>query len=389
MGPNDRLLRQIIDINPSFIFVKDRELRFVIVNQAVAKAYGTTVKDLIGKTDADFSTNLEELEAFRRDDLEVLNSGCEKFIAEETITDATGEIRCLSTIKRPIFGDNGEIEYVLGVATDVTLLKAADDELREKNLALTRSEESLKLSNVELTRLGKLRNRFIAIAAHELRTPLTSIVGYIDLIMEGKFGQLVGDLERPIQSVHRNVSRLKRLVDEMLDVTRIDAGEVTINLELTDLAKIANDVVEELVPMAEVKQQVLTATASICEIHADEAKIHRIVSNLVFNAIRYTPSGGRVEVTVGDFDSDNAVLRVRDNGIGIPATEWQQIFEPFSSHELARHHTSSVPDSAGLGLYIAKNLAEMHGGKIEVDSVVDEYTEISVILPRKAAAPPD
>jgi PAS domain S-box-containing protein len=387
MGPDDRLLRQIIDINPSFIFVKDHELRFVIVNQAVARAYGTTVENLIGKTDADFSTNKEELEAFRRDDLDVLRTGCEKFIAEETITDATGAVRCLSTIKRPIFGDDGEIKYLLGVATDITQLKAADAELRENNLALIRSEESLKLSNLELTRLGKLRNRFIAIAAHELRTPLTSIVGYIDLIMEGKFGRIDGALMRPIQSVQRNANRLKILVDEMLDVTRIDAGKVTLDLRTTDLATIAKVVVEELAPMAEVKQQVLTASGDVCEIQADEAKVHRIVSNLVFNAIRYTPSGGTVDVTVATLDEKRVVLRVRDNGIGIPSSEWEQIFEPFSSNELARHHTSSVPDSAGLGLYIAKNLTEMHGGKIEVDSVVDEYTEFSIILPRKAAPP--
>jgi PAS domain S-box-containing protein len=389
MGPDDRLLRQIIDINPSFIFVKDRELRFVIVNQAVAQAYGTTVEDLIGKTDADFSTNAEELEAFRHDDMEVLNSGCEKFIAEETITDATGTVRCLSTIKRPLFGDDGEIQYVLGVATDITLLRAADAELRDKNLALMRSEESLKLNNLELTRLGKLRNRFIAIAAHELRTPLTSIVGYVDLIVEGKFGRLQSELKRPIESVQRNVSRLKRLVDEMLDVTRIDAGKVTLDLNGTDLASIAKNVVEELAPMAEVKQQVLTSSGSVFEIQADEAKIHRIVSNLVFNSIRYTPTGGSVEISVAEHDSEHAVLRVRDNGIGIPTSEWQQIFEPFSSHELARHHTSSVPDSAGLGLYIAKNLSEMHGGTIEVDSVVDEFTEFSIVLPRVAAPPPE
>ncbi len=382
MNPDDRLLRQIIDINPNFIFVKDRDLRFVIVNQAIAQAYGTTVADLVGKTDADFNSNPEELEAFRHDDMEIFEHGVEKFIPEEVITDATGTLRCLSTIKRPIFNEDGSVGYVLGVATDITRLKAAESELREKNEALTRSEKTLKEANTELTRVGKLRNRFIAIAAHELRTPLTSIVGYVDLIMEQKFGAVPAALERPMGALQRNANRLKRLVDEMLDVTRIDAGKVRLHTATVDLAGIGRLVVDELAPMAEVKQQTLTCTSSPLQIDADEDKLHRVISNLVFNAIRYTPSGGSVEVETTELDDKYAVVRVRDNGIGIPESEWQQIFEPFSSHEHALHHTSAVPDSAGLGLYIAKNLVEMHGGRIEVDSVVGEYTELSVILPR-------
>lgn len=382
MGLNDHLLRQIIDINPNFIFVKDRDLRFVIVNQAVAKAYGTTVENLIGKADADFSSNPEELEAFQSDDLEVLRSGCEKYIPEETITDAEGNLRCLSTIKRPVFGEDGEVLYVLGVATDITKLKKVEAELRERNLALTVSKERLKVSNDELMRAGKLRNRFIAIAAHELRTPLTSIVGYVDLAIEGKFGKIAKELERPLRSVQRNANRLKRLVDEMLDVTRIDAGMIKLDSTDIDLAKIASLVVDELSPMAEVKDQTLSTNATSCVVHADGPKIHRIVANLVFNAIRYTPSGGTVRVEVGDFDAKHVFVRVRDSGIGIPESEWQQIFEPFSSHEQALHHTSSVPDSAGLGLYIAKNLTELHGGRIVIDSVVGEFSEFTVVLPR-------
>lgn len=119
-------LRQVIDLNPNFVFAKDREGRFTLVNQAVAEAYGTSVKRLLGKTDAEFNSNREEVEAFRRDDLEVLNTLHEKFIAEEVITYAGGQVRWLQTIKRPIISSDGTASQVLGISTDITARRQAE-----------------------------------------------------------------------------------------------------------------------------------------------------------------------------------------------------------------------------------------------------------------------
>ncbi len=123
-------LRHVVDINPDFIFAKDREGRFTLVNRAVADAYGTTVENLIGKTDADFNPRVEEVEHFRRDDREVIDSLREKFIPEEAITDATGKVRWLQTVKRPIIDPDGVARQVLGVATDITGRKMAEQQLR-------------------------------------------------------------------------------------------------------------------------------------------------------------------------------------------------------------------------------------------------------------------
>lgn len=124
-------LRQVIDINPSFIFAKDRQGRFTLVNQAVATNYGTTVEALIGKTDADFNPNPREVEFFRRMDLEVLDSLREKVIPEEVITDAQGQVHWLQTVKRPLTDAHGVANQVLGVATDITKRKQAEEALRE------------------------------------------------------------------------------------------------------------------------------------------------------------------------------------------------------------------------------------------------------------------
>lgn len=155
-------LRQVIDLNPSLIFAKDRQGRFTLVNQAVADVYGTSVEALIGKTDADFSANPAEVAHFQRDDLEVMNSLQEKFIPEETITDASGQTRWLQTIKRPIVGSDGQAHQILGVATDITMRK-------QTQAALTRLNETLELRVHERTALIQLLQE-ISAAANESET---------------------------------------------------------------------------------------------------------------------------------------------------------------------------------------------------------------------------
>ena len=123
-------LRQVLDINPAFVFAKDRQGRFILANRAVAEAYGTTVSGLLGRTDADFNPNPDEVAAFRRDDLEVMDTLAEKAIPEEVITDAAGRRRWLQTVKRPIVGPDGAAQQVLGVATDISQRKEAEQALQ-------------------------------------------------------------------------------------------------------------------------------------------------------------------------------------------------------------------------------------------------------------------
>ena len=137
-------LRQVIDVDPNFIFAKDREGRFTLANQAVADAYGTTIENLVGKSDADLNQNIEEVEFFRRLDQEVLATKQERFIPEERITDAKGRIRWLQTVKRPLFTDDGQASQVLGSATDITERKRAEEKFR---LAVEASPNAIVMIN--------------------------------------------------------------------------------------------------------------------------------------------------------------------------------------------------------------------------------------------------
>ncbi len=264
-----------------------------------------------------------------------------------------------------------------------------DQIVRQRTRALAESEAQLRAKNVELEKQYKIKQEFISIAAHELRTPLTSIVGYLDLFAEGRFGELPPLLERPLGSVRRNAHRLKRLVFDMLDVSRIEHGTLVLRREPVDLGDVVRDVVTELLPLARDRNQnVETNIEPLASLDADRDKLHQIAVNLVSNAIRYTPESGTITIGVDEAPRDRyaggwARLRVRDNGVGISEEDRARIFDPFLHPKPVKHHTSAGPDSAGLGLYIARGLIELHGGLITVDSEPEVFTEFTVLLPFK------
>jgi signal transduction histidine kinase len=215
----------------------------------------------------------------------------------------------------------------------------------------------------------------------------------MDLFSEGRFGEIPALIARPLTSVRRNAHRLKRLVDDMLSVSRLEAGRLTLRREQVDLGDVVRDVVTELIPLARERMQSLdTHIVPIDPLDADRDKLHQIAVNLISNAIRYTPEHGAIDVHVDEaprerFPGGWARLRVRDNGLGITEADRQRIFDPFLHVQPAKHHTSAGPDSAGLGLYIARGLIELHDGLITVDSAPNTGTEFTVLLPLKSDRP--
>jgi len=270
-----------------------------------------------------------------------------------------------------------------------------DQIVRQRTRALAESETQLREKNLEFERQSKIKAEFISIAAHELRTPLTSIVGYLDLFAEGRFGELPPLIARPMSSLQRNAHRLKKLVDDMLDVSRIEAGRMILRRGPVDLGEVVTDVVTELLPLARARElHVATHIEPVESIDADRDKLHQIAVNLVSNAIRYTPEQGEIVIDVDEAPSERypggwVRLRVRDNGVGISKEDRERIFDPFLHAQPVKHHTSAAPDSAGLGLFIARGLIELHGGLITVDSQPDVFTEFTVLLPFKHHLRPD
>jgi len=255
-----------------------------------------------------------------------------------------------------------------------------DQIVRQRTRALAESEAQLRRRNIELDRLNRLKSEFISIAAHEFRTPMTAIIGYLDLIADERLGAVPEGLKRPIASLNRNAHRLKRLIEDLLDVSRLESGRMVLRRRPTALNELVRAALAEQEPFwTEKKHRVgFTPDEALPLVDCDPDKIHQVVTNLLSNAIKYTPEGGDIAIASFQPDPGHASLRVRDNGIGIPAWARQKIFEPFSEIIETRFHTSEAPDSAGLGLYIAKGIVELHGASIQVESEEGRFTEFTV-----------
>jgi len=259
--------------------------------------------------------------------------------------------------------------------------------VRTQTRALVESEAQLRRKAEDLARLNDMKVEFISIATHEMRTPLTSIVGYLDMITDQRFGELPEKMVRPVNSLRRNAMRLKRLVDEMLDVNRIDSGRITLFRTACDFAEIINKVVDDFHPQADAKGVVVKLNVeATMVVDADPSKIEQAMTKLLMSAARHIPSGGTLTITVDQeperqFAGTWIRMRIRATGVDVGEGIGGHLFEPFSDANTARHHTSSGPDSAGLGLYIARGLIDLHGGLVSIDTDEDGSIEFTVFLP--------
>jgi len=231
--------------------------------------------------------------------------------------------------------------------------------------------------NDRLRELDRLKDEFVSLVSHELRTPLTSIRGYVELMLDDPT-TLSPDQHRFLEIVDRNSERLLELVGDLLFLAQIDAGKLVIEVDTVDLNQVVEECVETASPAAGERGIDLSANLDpVPEIQGDRARLVQVLDNLVSNAVKFTPTGGRVDVRLRA-DGDAAVLEVQDTGLGIPADEQAQLFDRFFRSSTA---TLNAIPGTGLGLTITKAIVERHGGLIAVDSTEKVGTTVRVRLP--------
>ena len=253
------------------------------------------------------------------------------------------------------------------------------DEARDAQLKrLEREALAVAAQNERLHEIDRMKDDFIAAVSHELRTPLTSILGYIDLVLEGETGNLTGEQESFLAIVDRNAERLLRLVGDLLFVAQLETGEFALDLGEVDLPAVAAEALEAARPSARDKGLELEFDAEVIPtLRGDRARLGQLLDNLVSNAIKFTPAGGSVAVRVGARNGD-AVLEVSDTGIGISAEDQGMLFQRFFRTTAA---TEQAIQGAGLGLAITKAIVERHGGTIGAESEEGAGTTFRVELP--------
>ena len=226
-----------------------------------------------------------------------------------------------------------------------------------------------------------MKDEFVSLVSHELRTPLTSIRGYLELVLDGAAGSLTEEQDRFLRVVERNADRLLGLVGDLLFVAQVDAGRLPVEFDDLDLALVAAECVDGLRPAAEAKSLELIVDASPLAAKGDRGRLDQLLGNLVSNAVKFTPEGGRVTVRVSAQD-ESALIEVSDNGIGVPEAELDELFTRFFRSSTA---TENAIPGTGLGLVIAKAIAEAHGGQIAVESREGVGTTFKVTLPLEPA----
>ncbi len=210
------------------------------------------------------------------------------------------------------------------------------------------------------------RDQFLSIASHELKTPLTSLMGYVDLMQRraARAGDQTERDQRAMRVVGEQAARLNKLVGALLDLSRIETGQLSIERGLVDLNALAHRLVEETKPTTDRHTIAFSGSEQPIMLLGDELRLEQVLQNLIQNAIKYSPGGGIVTVQI-ERQGDNASVRVSDKGIGIPAAALPQLFRRFYR---APNADSQHISGMGIGLYVVKEIVELHGGTVEVDS---------------------
>ncbi|MGH7608237.1 MAG: ATP-binding protein, partial [Gemmatimonadales bacterium] len=362
---HERLLRQIIDANPSLIFVKDWDGRFIVVNQAVAEIYGSTVESLIGKTDADFNPNQEEVAHFLQDDREVMSSARPKLIAEEPVTNpATGTTRWFQTIKLPLRLPDDDFPKLLGVATEITERKRLEEQLMQSQ---------------KMEAVGQLAGG----VAHDFNNILTAIVGYTDLLAADLAANdpHLEDLEEIRKAARRAAALTRQLLafsrKQVLEPRVLDVNEVVQNLD-----KMLRSLISENIALR------AELTPDLAAVRADPNQLEQVIMNLAINSRDAMPQGGTLTIETGNVTLDEAyaashisvvpgsyvMLAVSDTGCGMDEQTKARIFEPFFTTKPAGRGT-------GLGLSTVYGIVKQSGGTIWLYSEPGKGTTFKVYLP--------
>ncbi|MBI2817020.1 MAG: response regulator [Acidobacteria bacterium] len=290
---------------------------------------------------------------------------------EHRVVRPDGSIRWVSGMSRTAFGPQRRPLRVTGIMMDITKHKLAEAE-RERLLA---SERHARLEAEEASRL---KDEFLATVSHELRTPLNAILGWAYMLRNSHLDEL--GMQRALESIDRNANMQARLVEDLLDVSRIISGKMALDVRTVNLATVIEAAVETLTLAANAKQITLDVSVEtgLCMVLGDQTRLQQVVWNLLSNAIKFTPTGGRVQVAVKCVDP-KIEITVSDTGQGIRAELLPYVFDRFRQGDGS---TTRAQGGLGLGLAIVRHLVELHGGDVGASSPGEGMgTTVRVRLP--------
>jgi PAS domain S-box-containing protein len=309
-----------------------------------------------------------------------LQNTAQPWLWEGRISTPTGKIKWIRGESCPIETTDGRIVWD-GILLDITERKQAEIELSQTN-------DRLELTNQELQRATRLKDEFLATMSHELRTPLNAILGMSEALQEKIFGDLNHRQIQSIQTIERSGRHLLSLINDILDVSKISAGKLDLQIDTVDLAHLCNS------SLAFIRQQALQKQLQLDiqlpsvpgNIAVDERRLRQVLINLLSNAVKFTPPGGQIDLRVTREHTDDESIclefAISDTGIGIASTDVERLFQPFVQLD---SNLNRQYDGTGLGLALVKQIVELHGGTIRVHSELDLGSCFTISLPDTCA----
>jgi PAS domain S-box-containing protein len=357
---------------PGLAWIKDFEGRYVYANEAAMIAFGLPEDELLGKTDAEVFPTSTALTCRASDRSARENATGIQVV--ETIEHADGT-RHHSLISKFLIPGSGGAEGLIGsIAIDITDLKRAEDALKQ------RSEQ--------LAEADRRKDEFLAMLAHELRNPLAPVRNALQIIKLARTDAAL--VEEAREMAERQIYHLTRLVDDLMDVSRITRGKIQLRKRPVDVATVISSALEASRPLIETRRHELTVTfpPETVRLNGDPTRLAQIVTNLLNNAAKYTEEGGNIWLTA-EREGASIVITVGDTGVGITAEMLPRIFDMFTQVERSLDRSQG---GLGIGLTLVRRLVEMHGGTVHAHSAgMNRGSEFIVRLPvleEAAAAPP-
>ncbi len=388
LAESEARLRLFIEHAPVALAMFDRDMRYMSASRRWRSDYHLGEEDIAGRSHYEIFPEIgESWKAVHRRALsgEVVAADGDRFER------ADGTVHWLRWEVRPWLDASGQVGGIVIFSEDITerkeaeeALRRARDELEERVAERTRELEQAR-DRAEAA--DRIKSAFLATMSHELRTPLNSIIGFTGILLQGLAGPLSEEQTKQLGMVQTSARHLLALINDVLDISKIEAGQLEVSWEAFDLRESLERATASVRPLAEKKGLALTADLSpeLGEVVSDPRRVQQIVINLLNNAIKFTEFGGvrlTAEPLVGADSMPCVRIQVRDTGIGIQPRDLDLVFQPFRQVDtgLARRH-----EGTGLGLAICKRLADLLGAAIEVESEWGKGSVFTLILPREGA----
>ncbi len=386
---SERKYRELLEHANSIILHWTKDGQITFLNEFGQRFFGYAEEEIIGQHVV--GTIVPMTEEGGRDLRPLMDKICaEPEAFEQNINQnirRNGERVWIAWTNKVHFDEYGQIIGILSIGTDITSRKKADEELRRLNAELEQrvNERTAELAEAveKAQSADRIKSAFLANMSHELRTPLNSIIGFTGILLQELAGPLNEEQEKQLRMVQASSRHLLALINDVLDISKIEAGQLSLSFAPFDLRQSIEKVVKLILPMAESKgiDVRLEIDNSVGGVHSDQRRLEQIVLNLLNNAIKFTEKG-HVQITCG-VDGERYVLSVTDTGIGIQPEEISGLFQPFHQIDtgLARKH-----EGTGLGLSICKKLIVLMGGAIDVQSEWGRGSTFAIQFPKQAGA---